>query len=400
MAGQVMKRRRLMNPRYRGKFRIEKKYAGGSRKIRRAVKSGADAKAKYYGQRSYARAYQTPGHGLHNPRRRRRNMTPAQIKYFGTKRQKAALKNRGLKRRIRRARKLGSSTARQTSYYLKAHLKRKRARNQGGIVSQVEHAAEDAIRGVERAAEQAIGAVTRQSNRGRKRRSNVTHSRRRANVGEILTVVPANPGRRRRAMAATHKRRRRRASGRRLNRRRSNPTMRLRYHRRNRGHRRRNPDFLQGDIGAVVGVLGGAAVTKIITGFLPSNLSTGIPGYISTGLVAFLAGNLTGRFTKNRALGKWMTVGGLVMVGLQVAADFFPQLSLPFTTSGTSGMGLISSSNFYVPQVNMPGSMASFVTPAGIPAPVVVPSGGAMRGFGATGTSVMNSGLRRVGRLR
>jgi hypothetical protein len=29
-------------------------------------------------------------------------------------------------------------------------------------------------------------------------------------------------------------------------------------------------------------------------------------------------------------------------------------------------LGLISSSNFYVPQVNRPGSMASFVSPAGI----------------------------------
>ena len=32
---------------------------------------------------------------------------------------------------------------------------------------------------------------------------------------------------------------------------------------------------------------------------------------------------------------------------------------------GTSRLGFISSSNFYVPQVNLPGSMASFVMPAG-----------------------------------
>jgi hypothetical protein len=42
----------------------------------------------------------------------------------------------------------------------------------------------------------------------------------------------------------------------------------------------------------------------------------------------------------------------------------------------THGFGLISSSNFYVPQVNLPGSMASFVMPAAIPAPVVVPTKG------------------------
>jgi hypothetical protein len=39
---------------------------------------------------------------------------------------------------------------------------------------------------------------------------------------------------------------------------------------------------------------------------------------------------------------------------------------------GTSGLGLISSSNFYVPQVNLQGSMASFAMPAGIPLPVPV----------------------------
>jgi hypothetical protein len=34
---------------------------------------------------------------------------------------------------------------------------------------------------------------------------------------------------------------------------------------------------------------------------------------------------------------------------------------------GRGGVGLISASNFYVPQVNLPGSMARFVPPAGIP---------------------------------
>jgi len=37
-------------------------------------------------------------------------------------------------------------------------------------------------------------------------------------------------------------------------------------------------------------------------------------------------------------------------------------------------LGLISPSSFYVPQVNRPGSMATFVTPAGIPAAAPVPA--------------------------
>ena len=39
------------------------------------------------------------------------------------------------------------------------------------------------------------------------------------------------------------------------------------------------------------------------------------------------------------------------------------------------GMGLISSSNFYVPQVNLPGSMAAFIRPAGARVPVMIVGG-------------------------
>jgi hypothetical protein len=182
--------------------------------------------------------------------------------------------------------------------------------------------------------------------------------------------------------------------------------VRYRNRRHNRRHnRRRNQGegFLRGNVGAVVGVLGGAALTKVITGFLPSNLTTGYLGWLTTGVVAVAQGQIVGRAFRQRQLGNWLTVGGLVVLGLQIINQFIPTLGLPFTlapsTPGTSGMGLITSSNFYVPQVNLPGSMASFVTPAGIPVPVVVPKT-AMSGIGATGTSTMNSGLRRIGRLR
>lgn len=42
------------------------------------------------------------------------------------------------------------------------------------------------------------------------------------------------------------------------------------------------------------------------------------------------------------------------------------------------GFGLITSSNFYVPQVNLPGSMASFVLPAGVSAGTVATKTGAL----------------------
>ena len=223
--------------------------------------------------------------------------------------------------------------------------------------------------------------------RRRNRISNRTHARRRNRTRN------RNPHRRRRVN---------RARG-------ANPRVVVRYrnrrHNRRNAGRRRNPNgnWLSGDAGAVIGLLGGAAVTNMVRGFLPANLSTGWPGYISTGIAAVLVGQVSGRMLKNPRIGNWVTIGGLLIVGLQIVNEYFPQLNLPFTlaaptATGTSGMGLITSSNFFVPQVNLPGSMASFVTPAGIPAPVVVPAT-AMKGLGVA-TSTMNQGLRRIGRLR
>jgi hypothetical protein len=340
--------------------------------------------------------------------RGRRNLTPKQIKFFGTKRQKAALKNR-------RRRNV-------------AHPRRRH--NQQDTVHKVERAAESAIDSVERMAESAIGSVSR------------VHNRRRKNVGEILTIVPANPGRKRRRnrkMARTANRRRAqnrsRNRGRVVNRRRrnrtrnrhrnrtrmSNPRVVVRYRnrRRNSGRRRnrnwgrrRNPAMFGVEVKDALGVIGGAYITGIITGFLPSNLMTGAMGYIATGLTAVVAGGVVGQVTKDKALGMWVTIGGMVIVGLQLLHQFMPQLQLPFTvaapsvpttagsaaSAGTSGMGLITSSNFYVPQVNIPGSMATFVTPAGVTAamPVAVPAAAA---GGGSGMGQIRS-MRRIGRLR
>jgi hypothetical protein len=52
------------------------------------------------------------------------------------------------------------------------------------------------------------------------------------------------------------------------------------------------------------------------------------------------------------------------------------------TTAHRRGVGLITSSNFFVPQVNLPGSMARFVLPASVPLPVAAPQPIAKRGFG------------------
>lgn len=392
--------------------------------------------------------------------RRRRRMSPAQKFYFGTRRQRAAMGNagRGSHRKVKKAyKKWFPGPFPKTKSRAYRRLVRSRAPNQGdflaaggGLISRAEHAAEKAIERVERAAEQAIGSVTSRLNRGRRRnagpmsmrktikrmkrggsteariwerrhigrrKSRSRRPRRRRNVGQILTVVPANPGRRKN-MYRTHNRRRRR------NRRRSNwrdprtgigNRRRRMYNRRRRRHnpgvynrrrrlfnrrRRRNPGFVSGKMGAVVGILGGATITKMVTAFLPSTITTGWAGYAVTGVTAVVMGNVTGKVMKNRQFGNWVMTGGLLILALELLGKFFPTLQLPFGLStGTSGLGLISSSNFYVPQVNLPGSMASFVTPAGVTGAIpVVPS--AMHGLGGPQFSPGLRTMRRIGRMR
>lgn len=150
--------------------------------------------------------------------------------------------------------------------------------------------------------------------------------------------------------------------------------------------RRRNPGMFGGTFGKVMGVIGGAAVTKVVTDKLPTALNGGFVGYLSTAVVAMLQGKLIGKVLKNPSLGQDMTIGGFTYLAIRVVNDFMPSLSLPFGLSGGRGMGLLAPSSFYLPQVNAPGSMSNFVVPAGIP----VASATGMRGLGSA---------RRVGRV-
>ena len=163
--------------------------------------------------------------------------------------------------------------------------------------------------------------------------------------------------------------------------------------------------MLQGNLGAVVGVLGGAAVTKVLAGFLPANFTAGFMGVVATGVIGVVQGQTIGKVMRNPRLGNWMTIGGLVMAALELAGQYFPQLALPLSITGgatpvtttSGGMGLLTSSNFFVPQVNVPGSMATFVAPAAIPPPVVLPA--KMSGLGYSAYPGLRT-VRRTGRMR
>ena len=169
----------------------------------------------------------------------------------------------------------------------------------------------------------------------RKRRRNTSKRR----------VARRNPVTRRRArrqnpFAVTHRRRARRnprvvyAS----RRRRFNP------------RRRRNPD-VRGVGTKVLGIIGGAALTKLVTAMLPASFQTGILKYLGTGAVALGLGWGVKKFG-SPTLAENVTVGGLTLLGLQVLSDLVPGLAA-YSGLSVSGMGnILASSSFYTPQVN------------------------------------------------
>lgn len=157
------------------------------------------------------------------------------------------------------------------------------------------------------------------------------------------------------------------------------------HHRR---HYRRNPMGLHmtGTMTSVLGVLGGLALTRTICTFVPAQFATGILGYAATGIIAVGQGQLVGKVSKNAMLGHYFMVGGLAYMVNKMLNDFIP------TLGGYTGIGLIGGSSFYVPQVNMNGSMGSFVLPGAVTGAI----GAAM--VPATTTTGVR-GLRRTGRV-
>ena len=329
-------------------------------------------------------------------RRRNRYLSPRQIKFFGTKRQKAALRahnarkrrpasrhmNRGgLSRVVKRARRttghdLGTAQSRykrlrsERRFVKRRHnVSRRKStrRNVGSIITvyPMRDAMHNAGRRRKNVARRRVHHRVRHHNvRHRRRRPNVVY-RRRIRRGQYM--YSSNAGRRRRRHNVRHHRRRH-----------------------NQGRLRRAAGGMFGGTATkVVSVIGGATVTKLVSDLLPATFQTGILGYVGVGVVAILQGQLLGRAFRSPSVRDNMTVGGLVYLTIKILNDFIPTLG---GTLGLRGMGLISpTQGFAVPLVNQMGSMGMFVRPGFVPAPVPVSAGHTLGAL---------TSIRRVGRVR
>jgi len=242
-----------------------------------------------------------------NPSGHRRRMTAKQIKFFGTSRQKAALK---------RKRKTVSAPRRKVrAIRRKAPAKRKRQLNPALLVT--------------------LGAVNPRRNvmakRRKKARKAANPRRRRRNTTRVVVTAP-------RRRAVSHRRRRV-----------HNP------------RRRRNPAFGHAGMGlakSVTAGLAGMAAAKFLPTLVPAGLIQGnLMRTVATGASAFVAQMVAKSLGQPPAISDAVLFGGLMQTGSVALNAFLPGIAASLGLSG------IMDANWSIPE-NPLRAMPAPVMPA------------------------------------
>ncbi len=290
--------------------------------------------------------------GARHRKRNPKKMTAKQIRFFGTKRQRAALKN--------------------------SH-KRKRRKNVARRKAPRRNAAPRRLR------------ATRRATRPKRRRR-----ARRRNPGGIVEVA-LNPAPKRRKMARTRKRRKNRSTSRRRNyrrRRRTNPTPVTHRRRRrrstgrrrtNRRHARRNPSMggVSNLIVSAAYAIGGAVGSKYLTQMVLGASNVGYVGYAANIAAAFVAGKAVGMFTHNKQAESSVILGGVIMAVIRFLSDQTPL----GTTLSQYGLGDYEASTWLSPARYVNGATSAVVDLPTALMPKAIPAGkggmAGMRGLGS-----------------
>lgn len=259
-----------------------------------------------------------------NPARRRK-LTPKQIKFFGTRRQKAAL------------------AARRAAPKAKPRQTRRPAaekKNPGEILSLVLNPAKE---GVERKM-----ATTKKRTATKTRR----------------------PPMQRNAGATTHHKPRHHKAP--------------RKHNPGRRHRtRRNPPKVGNLFSNALWIIAGAVGSKLLTQAVLGAKNTGVMGYGANALVTGLLGVGVSKGLRNESAGNAVIAGGVVQIVLRALSDFTPFGKY----TSQLGLGDYLASNFVVPQRYVdPLNSAQVEIPSGWAPKVIAPPAAApAAGMGAAG---------------
>lgn len=246
----------------------------------------------------------------------KRKMSAKQIKFFGTKRQKAALKAARKRKRTTVAAKVAVATNPRRK---PVRRKRKTSRRNPALVV-------------------TLGQLVnprRRKNMARRKRRVVKSTRRR--VRRSRKAYPV-------AVAANPRRRRRYA--------RRNPA------RRRSVRRRRNPDVFGarplsgGGLKLIAGGLVGVAAAKFLPRLIPGNITAtmgNFGGVVATGVSAYVASLAAGKFMGTQ-FGQAVLFGGLMQTGSVVLNMVLPGFAVGGVPLALSGMGDLVPGSFVVPQ--------------------------------------------------
>ena len=284
-----------------------------------------------------------------------KRLSAKQIKYFGTKRQKAALR-----------------TKRKSSHRPRTKARRKNAARKviTGYGSTVMNPGKTNV----------VFNKGKRANPKHRRKAKRTKPARKPNLGGIFAL--ANPAKRSKRMARKRTRKSSSPKHRRAGsaKRRSNP---VRHHR-----RRGNPgmglgqakDWVYGGVGVIAGVVGTRALPQLLLG--ASN--TGIMGYLAnaaaTGLLTFAAHMAS----KNKVLTASVLAGGAASIISRVIQDY----SLLGSYSSQVGLGDYLMSDWLTPQYLTDGLHNANLNRPGASAPVAMPGASVGSLAGITGAAL------------
>ncbi len=303
---------------------------------------------------------------LSNPRRtaRKRNarkrLTPKQIKFFGTKAQRNALK------RKRSNPKRRNSVAGAYRYYkrkltgrgkfIRKTTSAERARGMGKYSQNPKRR-----RKVRKAAKNPIAHMLTFGLAGvnpkprKKRRTKATMPATKKRRVRRRTTAKTNPRRRRRTVNVHHRRRRAIKAANPRRRRRNTRVIVKNSHRR-RHHYRRNPSLFGQSNGfevakMVVGGLAGVTITKAVPNMLPSSMTSSPIMRVGTSVaVALLSGYLAGKFA-DKTLGDSIMFGGLMQAGSVALNSFLPSVGATIGLQGLGGgVGDLIAGSYPIPQ--------------------------------------------------
>lgn len=272
-------------------------------------------------------------------RNRRRKLTPKQVKFFGTARQRAALKRK--RRRV--------TAAASAKVHTRAPRRPAVKENPGEILS-----------------------IVLNPSKGKKESSEMAHTKKRtAPKTRRAATHKRNAG----ASMASHQPRRR-------HRRQRNPA--VRSHRR--PMRKRNPSTpkVGGLITNALWIIAGAVGSKLITQAVLGAKNTGVFGYGGNALVTGLLGLGVSKGLRSESAGNAVIAGGVVQIVLRALTDFTPFGKY----TSQLGLGDYLASNFVVPQRYVdPLNSAQVEIPQGWAPRVQLPPAApaAAAGMGATG---------------